>query len=268
MPAYRRAIQALRRDSSGIDMYHQYAMRPRGTQPHFDGFHRDVSAAGERRAPPEDPSDTQRRQRPRHDSPRGIYDLRHGSLLLTSAVNDQRYDPSSTATQQYSPVRQPFSPSQSYNPPQHNHLPDAWSRRAQNMPNSQQPIFPRTPNVSHQSQAATNHPATLAPLGPNSSGFSSYASGSPPVNSSMSGYAPPLPHMGNYTNYSAPLGGGGLQAPTSAELPLPTSFPGQPPSHAAFSQQLPHLSQFRNPAYTPFNLGPEYGRPDGFYAPN
>ncbi|KAI3398315.1 hypothetical protein diail_9538 [Diaporthe ilicicola] len=261
MPAYRRAIQALRsRDPSNVDMYHQYAMRPRGAQPHVEGFSRDVSAAGERRAPPEDPGDTQRRQRPRHDSSRA-YDQRHGSLLLTGAVSEQRYDPSSTASPQHSPVRQPFSPSQSYNPPQHNHLPDFWSRRAQNMPNLQQPIFPRASNVAHQQHAAANHPVTLAPLGPNSSIFSSYAPASPPVNGSVSGY-PPLPHVGNYHNYSAPLGGGSLQAPTSAELPLPTSFPGPPPPHAAFSQQLPQMSQFRNPAYTPYDLGIEYGRPD------
>lgn len=275
MPAYRRAIQALRRDPSGVDMYHQYAMHPRGTHSHSEGSHRDASTAGERRAPPEDPSDTQRRQRPRHD-PSRAYDQRHGSLLLSSAVSEQRYDPSNTASQQHSPVRQPFSPSQSYNPPQPSHLHEVWPRRMQNMPNFlEQSIFPRTSNISHQTQAA-NHPATLAPLGPNSSSFSGYVPSSPPTSSSMSGYTPPLPHMGNYQNYSGPLGGGGLQAPTSAELPLPTSFPGPPPPHAAFSQQLPHMSQFRNPAYATFNLGLEYGRPDqsvamtnsGFYSPN
>lgn len=274
MPAYRRAIQALRRDSSGIDMYHQYAMHPRGAQPHIEGFHRDASAAGERRALPEDPSDTQRRQRPRHD-PSRAYDQRRGSLLLTGAVSEQRYDPSNTASQQHNTVRQPFSPSQPQNTPQHSRLPNIWPRRAQDMPNHQQSLFPRTANIPHQTQAA-NHPATLAPLGPNSSGFSSYAPSSPPSSSSVSGYHPPLPHMGNYQNYSGPLGGGGLQAPTSAELPLPTSFPGPPPPHAAFAQQLPQMSQFRNPAYTPFHLGLEYGRPDqsvgmannGFYTPN
>ncbi|KAK2609788.1 hypothetical protein N8I77_003272 [Diaporthe amygdali] len=269
MPAYRRAIQALRRDPSGVDMYHQYAMHPRGSQPHVEGFHRDVSAAGERRAPPEDPSDTQRRQRPRHDSSRA-HDQRHGSLLLTGAVTEQRYDPSNTASQQHSPVRQPFSPSQLHNPPQHNHSPDFWSRRAQNMPNLQQTTYPRASIMHH---AVTNHPATLAPLGQN---FSGYAPASPPVNGSASGYPPQVPHMGNYQNYSAPLGGGSLQAPASAELPLPTSFPGPPPTHSAFSQQLPHMSQFRNPAYTQYNQSLEYGRADqnvvissnGFYAPN
>lgn len=270
MPAYRRAIQALRRDSSGVDMYHQYAMHPRGAQSHPEGSHRDGSAAGERRAPPEDPSDNQRRQRPRHD-PLRAYDQRHGSLLLSGAVSEQRYDPSQTASQQHSPVRQPFSPSR-----HSSHLHDAWPLRTQNMPNlQQQSIFPRTSNIPHQTQAA-NHPATLAPLGPNPSGFSSYAPSSPPTSSSIGGFPSSLPHMGNYQNYSVPLGGGGLQAPTSAELPLPTSFPGPPPPHAAFAQQLPHMSQFRNPAYAPFNLGMEYGRADqsvamansGFYAPN
>lgn len=272
MPAYRRAIQALRRDPPGIDMYHQYAMHPRGAQPHPEGSHRDASAAGERRAPPEDPSDTQRRQRPRHD-PSRAYDQRHGGLLLTGAVSEQRYDPSNTASQQHSPVRQPFSPSQSHDSAHRSHLPDLWPRRTLNMLNLQQSVFPRTASIPHQAHTAL-HPATLAPLGPSPSGFSSYVPSSPPASSSSGGYPTPLPHTGSYQSYSGSLGGGGLQAPASAELPLPTSFPGPP--HAAFAQQLPHMVQFRNPAYTPFNLGSEYGRPgqslsmenNGFYAPN
>lgn len=273
MPAYRRAIQALRRDSAGVDMYHQYAMHPRGVQPHPEGSHRDASAPGERRAPPEDPSDTQRRQRPRHDLSRA-YDQRHGGLLLTGAVSEQRYDPSNAASQQHNAVRQPFSPFQSHNLAQRSYLPDVWPRWSENMPNMQQSIFPRTSNIPHQAQAA-NHPVTLAPLGPNTSGYSGYVPSSPPASSAVGGYPPQLPHTGNFPNYSGPLSGSGLQAPTSAELPLPTSYPGPPLPHAAFAQQLPHMGQFRNPAYTPFNLSTEYGRPDhggmannGFYAPN
>lgn len=222
MPAYRRAIQALRRDTPGVDMYHQYAMHSRSAQPPPQGSHREGSAAGERRAPPEDPSDTQRRQRPRHDLPRAL-DQRHGGSLLTGAVSEQRFDPSITASQQHSP----------------------------------QSIFPRTPSILHQSQSAL-HPAALAPLGPSSSGFPSYVPSSPPASSSSGGYPTLLQHTGSYQTYSASLGGTGLQAPSSAELPLPTPFPG--PTHAAFAQQLPQV-QFRNHAYAQFNLGAGYGRP-------
>lgn len=221
MPSYRRAIQALRRDTPGVDIYHQYAMHSRGSQPPPEGSHREPSAAGERRAPPDDPNDTQRRQRPRHDLSRAL-DQRHGGVLLTGAVSEQRFDPPNTASTQHTP----------------------------------QSIFPRRPSMPHQAQNPL-HPAALAPLGPGSSSFSSYVPSSPPANSSSSGYPTPLPHTGGYQNYSGPLGGSGLQAPLSTELPLPTPFPGPP--HAAFAQQLPQV-QFRSSAYAPFNFGTGYGR--------
>lgn len=271
MPAYRRAIQALRRDTPGVDMYHQYAMHSRVTQPPPEGSHRETSAAGERRSPPEDPSDTQRRQRPRHDLSRAL-DQRHGGLLLTGAVSEQRFDPSNNASQQHSPVRQPFPPSQSRSPAQRDHLPDLWPHRTLNTPALQQSIFPRRSSIPPQPHSAL-HPAALAPLGPGASGFSSYVPSSPPANSSSAAYPTPLPHTGSYQNYSGPLGGSGLQAPSSAELPLPTPFPGPP--HTAFAQQLPQV-QFRSPAYATFNIGAGYGRPghsvnmerNGFYPHN
>jgi hypothetical protein len=271
MPAYRRAIQALRRDTPGLDMYHQYAMHSRGAQLHHEGSHRDASAAGERRAPPEDPSDTQRRQRPRHD-PLRAYDQRHGGILITGAVSEQRYDPSNGASQQHSPVRQPSSPSQSHHPGHRSHLPGLWPRRTLNL-NVQQPVFPRTSSISRQAQTSL-HRATLAPLGPGPSGFSSYSPSSPPASNPSGGYPTSMPHTSTYPNYSGPLGGSNLQAQASAELPLPTTFPA--PSHAPFAQQLPHMVRFRNPAHAPFSIGSEYGRPGqsismentGFYAPN
>ncbi|KAG8159218.1 hypothetical protein KVR01_010879 [Diaporthe batatas] len=266
VPTYRRVTQSLRRDTPAVDMYHQYAMHSHGSQPPAEVSHREASVGGERRALPEDPSDTQRRQRPRHDPSRAL-DQRHGGLLLTGAVSEQRFDPSNTASQQHSPVRQPFSPTQSYSPAQRHHLPHLWPHRTLNAPNFQQSIFPRRPNIPHQPHNPI-HPTALAPLGPASSGFSSYVPPSPPTNGSSTGYLAPLPH-----GYSGPLGGSGLQALSSAELPLPTPFPGSP--HAAFAQQPPQV-QFRSSAYAPFNHGAGYGRPghgvsmenNSFYPPN
>lgn len=284
MQTFRRPMQTLRRDSSMPDMFDQTGMRQRGSQAQVNTpQHRDGTAAGERRSPPEDSSDNQRRQRPRHEPSYSVSAAGRGSrpgnflpgLPVTGPDNQQGHSPATTTSQQQSPVRQQFSPSNSNIQPQHGHqFNDFWARRAQTLHTSQQqPNFQHTPNFSHQPQASTVGSATLAPLPfmQQAPPFSNYM---PPINGS--GNNGTIPRAGNYQTYHNPVGNSNLQHPMSAEIPPGASFPGPPPPQpAAFYQQLSQLGQFQSASYPPSNPGPELGRhglgiagPGNYYTPN
>lgn len=248
------------------DMFDQGGVRQRGSQAQTNNpQHRDGTTAGERRSPPEDLNDNQRRQRPRHESAysasagRGS---RPGNLLpglpTTGPDSNQGHNSVTATSQQQSPVRQPFSPTNSLNQAQQNQVSDFWARRAQTLHTSQQqPIYQRAPNFPHQQVNFGS--ANLAPLAfiqqtPN---FSNYV---PPINTSANNGT--MPRGGSYQPYPSPNGSGNLQPPIPAEMhTVGAAYPGPPPSHPpAFYQQLPQLAQFQSASYPPNNATPELGR--------
>lgn len=270
------------------DMFDQNGVRQRGSQAHANGpQHRDGTAAGERRSPPEDLSDNQRRQRPRHEpaySASAGRSSRPGTFLpglpITGSDNQQRHSSVTTASQQISPDRQTFSPTNSHNQPPHNQVNDFWARRAQTLHTSQQqqqqqqqPNFQRPPNFPHQPQASNVGAANLIPLPfmQHPPPFPNYV---PPINTSANNGS--MPRGGNFQPYPNPIGSSSLQPPMPTELPPGTAFSGPPPSHSpAFYQQLPQLGQFQSASYPPSNQGPELGRHglgvaglNNFYAAN
>ena len=284
MQSFRRPMQSLRRDPSIPDMFDQVGVRQRGSQAHTNNSqHRDGTAAGERRSPPEDLSDTQRRQRPRRES---AYSASAGrgsrpgnflpALPITNPDTHQRHNSVTTTTsQQQSPVRQPFSPTNPHTQPQHNQVNDFWARRAQTLHTSQQqqqPPYQRAPNFPHQPQGPALGSANLASLAfmQQAAPFSNYV---PPINTSANNGS--QPRLRDYPPYPSSNGTNNLQPPMSAELPPGTAYPGPPPSHSpAFYQQLPQLAQFQSASYPPSNGAPELGRhglgltgPNNYYAP-
>lgn len=266
------------------DMLDQNGTRQPVPQAHVNNpQHREGTATGERRSPPEDLNDNQRRQRPRHEPSYSVSagrGSRPGNLLpglpVTGPDTQQGHSSATTTTQQQSPIRQSFSPSNPpHNQPQQNHqFNDFWARRAQTLHTSQQqPNFQRTANFPHQPQVPTVSSATLAPLPfmQQASPFSNYM---PPIN--HSGNNGTMPRGGNYQTYNNSMGGSSLQPPNPAEMPPGTAFSGPiPPQLPAFYQQLPQLGQFHSASYPPSNSVPELGRhglgvagPGMYYTPN
>lgn len=281
MQTLRRPMQPLRRDPTMPDMFVQPWASQGLSQAHAStSQHRDGTVGSERRTPPEDLNDSQRRQRPRHE-PAYAASAGRGSrqdiLLpgppLSAPDSQQRHSSVAAMSQQHSPVRQTFSPSHSYNQPQHNEVNDLWARRAQTLHTSQQhPSFQRGPNFPHQSQASAVGSATLAPLPfiQHASTLSDYV---PPINTSANNG--PMPRVGSYQPYHNTNGSSNLQPPMSAEPPPGTAYPGPPPPQSpAFYQQLPQLGHFQNASYPPPDSTQGVARhslsvagPNGYYAP-
>lgn len=220
---------------------------------------RDGATRGERRALPEDHTDAQRRQRPRHDAlhssrssiapsgPSFISGNRHGSPMTTSS-------------QMQSPVREHFSFS-SWQPSQ-----QASSSRRILPPQLPQPSpFPYNNNRSQQAQAPVSAPSSLTHLHMMGLSYPPSVTGPynnqlPPVTSRQGGYpqttfqpmstSPPAPMYGYPSGFLNPMiPGRDLQYPSFSPLsPLtdPSSFP----------PHLPPPEQFHGNAYTGANQPP------------